>query len=85
MHVGSQAGNSMKHLQVFFVKDYVTAGEKKIEDVNTKDMIVDLLTKPLQGEQFQLLRDKLLGHIPSPIVTAPRSSSEDATTATIAD
>jgi hypothetical protein len=32
--------------------------------VNTNNMIADILTKPIQGEQFNRLRDLLLGTIP---------------------
>ena len=35
-------------------------GEIKIHYLPTSDMIADVLTKPLQGELFRKLRDKLL-------------------------
>jgi hypothetical protein len=31
-----------------------------VKYMNTKDMIADILTKPLQGEPFRVLRDELL-------------------------
>jgi hypothetical protein len=35
-----------------------------VKYVKTNDMIADILTKPIQGEQFNRLRDLLLGTIP---------------------
>ena len=40
----------------------VNLGELIVEHVKTEDMVADLLTKPLQGEQFVKLRNKLLGY-----------------------
>ena len=39
-----------------------TLGKFKKEQINTKDMIADFLTKPLMGSQFYKLRDLLLGY-----------------------
>ena len=47
-------------IRFFFVKDKIDAGEVQVEHLPTEDMIADLLTKPLQGQQFYNLRRKLL-------------------------
>ena len=48
------------HVRYFFIKDRVEAGEIKITYLQTSDMVADILTKPLQGELFRKLRNKLL-------------------------
>lgn len=55
----------MKHLNIryFFIHDYVNNNEMIVNYVNTNDMIADILTKPLQGKRFNMLRDELLGNI----------------------
>ena len=40
--------------------DKINSGDVSLIYMNTKDMIADTLTKPLQGEPFRVLRDKLL-------------------------
>jgi hypothetical protein len=47
-------------IRYFFVSDRVQQGELKIEYLPTGDMIADILTKPLVGEQFKKLRKALL-------------------------
>ena len=61
---GPVASKRTKHLNIrhFHLTDYVNLGELKVKHVNTEDMVADLLTKPLQGEQFLKLRNKLLGY-----------------------
>ena len=51
-----------KHIAVryFFIKDRIEAGDLRLKYLPTAEMIADILTKPLQGEQFRTLRDKLL-------------------------
>ena len=46
----------------FFVKQYLDDGVMKIEHCPTKEMLADILTKPLVGEHFRILRDMLLGY-----------------------
>ena len=48
------------HIRYFFVKDRVNSGEVKIEYKHTKMMLADLLTKPLQGDLFRVMRQELL-------------------------
>ena len=47
-------------IRYFFVADKVKDGEVAIEYLPTGHMIADILTKPLQGEQFVKLRNQLL-------------------------
>lgn len=51
-----------KHIAVryFFIKDRIEAGDLRLKYLPMAEMIADILTKPLQGEQFRTLRDKLL-------------------------
>ena len=60
---GHSTSNRTRHIAVrfFWVKDRVDSGELAIEHLPTEDMVADLLTKPLQGEQFLRLRKLLLG------------------------
>lgn len=52
-----------KHIAVryFFIKDRIEQGDIALEYLPTAKMIADLLTKPLQGEQFRTLCAALLG------------------------
>ena len=47
-------------INYFFLHDRILHGDICMKCVNTKDLIADILTKPLQGEPFRVLRDKLL-------------------------
>ena len=53
-----------KHINVrfFFIKQYLDDDVMKISHCPTKEMIADICTKPIQGEQFRVLRDMLLGY-----------------------
>ena len=53
-----------RHIDVrfFFVKDRVDKGELEIEFCPTHLMIADYFTKPLQGRQFTLFRDLIMGY-----------------------
>lgn len=53
----------MRHINVryFFIKDYVDKGEVSVEHCNTKNMVADLMTKPLQGKVFFNFQDSILG------------------------
>jgi histone deacetylase 1/2 len=59
---GKSNNNRTRHIAIryFFVADKVRAGEISIEYLPTGHMIADILTKPLQGEQFLKLRKQLL-------------------------
>lgn len=63
---GRPMSNRSRHINIryFFLKERVDNGEIKIVHVRTADQVADILTKPLQGAQFRILRDKLLGIIP---------------------
>ena len=51
-----------RHIAVryFFLTDRIKSGEISVEYLNTSDMIADILTKPLQGNMFKILRALLL-------------------------
>jgi hypothetical protein len=53
-----------RHIDIhyFWVSDSIQRGEIELQWTGTKDMISDVLTKPLQGSNFSLLRDKLIGN-----------------------
>ena len=61
---GKSTSEKTRHVKVryFFMKEKIDTGELKVCHTGTKDMIADILTKPLQGELFQRLRSALLGH-----------------------
>ena len=61
MTEGTTISNKAKHMKVryFYVKEKVDENIFKLEYIPTKDMIADLLTKPLYGAQFDALIDKL--------------------------
>jgi hypothetical protein len=66
---GRSTSDRTRHIDIryFFVKEKVDSGAVKIVYCNTKQMVADILTKPLQGEQFRTLRDILMGKTISPI------------------
>ena len=59
---GRSTSEKTRHVDIrfFFMHDRVNAGDVSLVYMNTKDMTADTLTKPLQGEPFRVLRDKLL-------------------------
>jgi len=59
---GKPTSDRTRHINIrfFFIHDREKNGEIKIEYRSTETMLADILTKPLQGEQFELLRDELL-------------------------
>jgi hypothetical protein len=59
---GNSASERTRHVAIrfFWVKDRVDNGDLEIVYMPTKDMIADVLTKPLQGEAFKRLRNMLL-------------------------
>ena len=64
---GRALNERSRHINIkfFFVSDRVEKGEIVVKYMPTDDMIADLLTKPLQGEKFRAMRDKILGLEPS--------------------
>ena len=59
---GTHCSDRTRHINIrfFWTKDRIDAEEIKIQYLPTRDMIADLLTKPLQGALFRALRALLL-------------------------
>jgi len=59
---GRSTSQRTRHINTcyFFIKDRIESGELELQYLPTEQMIADLLTKPLQGEKFRVLRDALL-------------------------
>jgi hypothetical protein len=59
---GEAASSRTRHIAIryFYLKDKIIRGEIAVEYMPTDKMIADILTKPLQGEQFAILRNALL-------------------------
>ena len=49
-------------VRMAFIRQLTAEGVVKVDYCPTKEMTADILTKPLQGAQFQYLRDKILGY-----------------------
>ena len=56
------SGKKTKHIKAkfFFIKDRVDNGEIKVNDCPTEEMWADIMTKPLQGTAFRVMRAKLM-------------------------
>ena len=54
-----------KHIDIrhFFIRDEVKNKTIKLKWVSTQQQLADILTKPLSGEVFCRLRDKLMKEI----------------------
>ena len=52
-----------KHINIryFFITDRISKGDVRVEWCSTKDMVVDFMTKPLQGANFKRFRDLIMG------------------------
>ena len=63
---GRSGAERTRHIQIryFWVKERVDKGEVKIEYLRSEDMYANVLTKPLQGAQFQRERECLTGWTP---------------------
>jgi hypothetical protein len=63
----SSSTKRTRHMNIryFFIKDQVDSKRVKIEHCPTGDMLADFFTKPLQGMQFQKLRDQMMNIDPS--------------------
>ena len=59
---GQSSTSRTKHIAIRFnfIRDYISNGDIEIKYMPTKEMIADIFTKPLPGEAFEKLRDKLL-------------------------
>jgi hypothetical protein len=59
---GKPSSKYSRHINIryFFIKDKIEKNELRIQYKSTNDMIADILTKPLQGSKFKLLRKLLL-------------------------
>jgi hypothetical protein len=59
---GSSTSKRTRHINIryYFITDRVSNGEIIVTHMPTKNMIADILTKPLQGELFEYLRMLLL-------------------------
>jgi len=66
---GRPASSQTKHIAVkfFFTSDLLLRKEIRIAYCPTEHMLADLLTKPIQGNQFIMLRNWLLGIASSPV------------------
>jgi hypothetical protein len=55
-----------KHIKIwyYYVADRIAKGDLSVVWCPTNKMIVDFLTKPLQGKVFQKFRDVLMGAVP---------------------
>ena len=63
MTKGKSASQRNKHkaTRYIFVKDRIELGEIMLAHMGTKNMIAYLYTKPVQGELFRCMRDKIMG------------------------
>ena len=60
---GRSTSDRTRHINIryFFIKQYLDNNTMTMEHCPATDMIADILTKPLQGYEFERLRDLLLG------------------------
>ena len=56
------SGKRTKHIKAkfFFIKDRVDDGEIRVVDCLTEEMWADIMTKPLQGTAFRVMRAELM-------------------------
>jgi hypothetical protein len=59
---GSAASERTRHVHIryYWVKDRIASKDIEVVYLQTDDMLADILTKPLQGDKFLKLRNKLL-------------------------
>jgi hypothetical protein len=71
----SSSTKRTRHMNIryFFIKDQVDSKRVKIEHCPTGDMLADFFTKPLQGKQFQKLRDQIMNTAPSSVYHSSNS------------
>ena len=60
---GKSNSERSRHIDIrfYFVNDRVKNGDVRVEYLRTEEMIADMLTKPIQGQRFRFLRDKIMG------------------------
>ena len=60
----SSCGSKSRHIHIryFFAKDVIEREKMEISHCPTDEMIADFYTKPLQGKQFNTLRQIIMGH-----------------------
>ena len=63
-HKGKSVSHRTRHIKIkyFFVKENLDNCDFILVHYPTKEMIADVLTKPLEGELFRELRDLVLGY-----------------------
>jgi hypothetical protein len=59
---GKPSGRAARHINIrhFLIKNYIDEGIINLEYVNTDNMLVDVLTKPLQGKKLKFFTSKIL-------------------------
>lgn len=62
LNKGSTGSERSRHINIryYWIKDRISSGELDISYVSTNSMVADILTKPLQGDKFEEMRDFLL-------------------------
>jgi len=65
-------------MKYFFDTDKIKKGEVEVAFCPTHDMLGDFFTKPLQGNQFMRMRDKIINLPSSTCIAMHRSVSEKA-------
>ena len=62
MFNGRASSKRTRHLdiKIFHIKDVIDRGDLSVEYCPTEEMWADILTKPLQGKAFRVMRSKLL-------------------------
>ena len=62
-------GSKSRHIKIryFFIKDILDNEGIELKHCKTEVMLADFLTKPLQGSQFRMMRDIIMGITPFPV------------------
>jgi hypothetical protein len=65
-HGRASSGKRTRHINIryFFVSDRIANKELSVEYCPTLQMLADYFTKPLQGSQFQILRNRIMNYNP---------------------
>jgi hypothetical protein len=68
LKIGRSISERTRHIAIryFFLEDRINSNEVCIQYLSTDEMIADILTKPLPGEQFHRLRNLLLNWTTKP-------------------